>query len=204
MAVFLHGDVSSGRSADYMLSSAQRFVNDVPGAHAVVLLRPGYFDRDGRVSAGSDCGRRDCYTETVVAVVSAAIATLKLRFGIRTIYALGHSGGSAILGNLIGRQPRLFNGVVLTSCPCDIRAWKPGWKDSLSPLDVADQIPKDLAVIAVTGRGDENTAPAIARRYVDVLKAAGRDATLILIEGTHDYRSVRSAGLEALRVMASR
>lgn len=202
MAVFLHGDVSNGRNGDYMLSSAQRFVKDVPGADAVVLLRPGYFDRDNRRSEGSDCGRRDCYTSEVVATVADAIAQLKERFRATTVLGFGHSGGSAILANVMGRRPGLLHGSVLTSCPCDIRSWKPNWRHSLSPLDAVAGVAKTAKVVAVTGRDDDNTAPPIAERYVDALKAAGKDARLVVVGGTHDYRTVRGAGLDALKTMA--
>jgi predicted esterase len=204
MAVFLHGDVSRGGSSDYMLSSAQRFVKDVPGAQAVVLIRPGYYDRDKRMSEGSDCGRRDCYTAGVVATVADAVAQLKERFGAKTVLGFGHSGGSAILASLLGRRPRLMAGAVLTSCPCDIRSWKPGWTSSISPLDTVREVANTAKIIAVTGSDDDNTAPAIAQRYVDALKSAGKDAAFIRTDGTHDYRSVRSAGLEALQRLALR
>ncbi|MFA6968720.1 alpha/beta hydrolase family protein [Bosea sp. (in: a-proteobacteria)] len=204
LAVFLHGDVSAGGSADYMLSSAQRFVADVPGAHAVVMLRPGYFDRNNVASEGSDCGRRNCYTEGVIRSVSAAIAEVKMRYGAKTVLGFGHSGGSAILANVLASSPGLMTGAILTSCPCDIRSWKRSWSNSLSPLDVVGRIPSSTKVVAVTGRDDSNTVPAIAERYVAALKAAGKDGTMILVDGTHDYRSVRSSALEQLKAMAAR
>ena len=204
MAIFLHGDVSRGGNGDYMLSSAQRFVKDVPGAHAVVLIRPGYSDRDNRTSEGSDCGRRDCYTETVVTTVADAMAQLKERFGAKIALGFGHSGGSAILANVMGRRPGLLAGAVLTSCPCDIRSWKPAWTDSLSPLETGRDISNSTTVIAITGGDDDNTSPAMAQRYVDSLKALGKDAAFIPVDGTHDYRTVRSAGLDALKQLARR
>lgn len=204
MAIFLHGDVSNGRNGDYMLSSAQRFVKDVPGANAVVLIRPGYFDRDNRTSEGSDCRRRDCYTEEVVATVADAVAQLKERFRAKTVLGFGHSGGSAILANVMGRRPGLLDGSVLTSCPCDIRSWKPDWTRSLSPLDLVAGVAKTARVVAITGRDDDNTAPPIAQRYVDALKAAGNDPKFIIVDGTHDYRTVRGAGLDALKELATR
>lgn len=204
LAVFLHGDVSAGGSADYMLSSAQRFVADVPGAHAIVMLRPGYFDRNNVASEGSDCGRRDCYTEEVIRRVSAAIAEVEMRYGAKIVLGLGHSGGSAILANVIASSPGLLTGAVLTSCPCDIRSWKRSWSNSLSPLDVVGRIPPSTKVVAVTGRDDPNTVPAIAERYVAALKAAGKDGTMILVDGTHDYRAVRSPALDQLKAMAGR
>ena len=147
MAIFLHGDVSNGRNGDYMLSSAQRFVKDLAGANAVVLIRPGYFDRDNRTSEGSDCRRRDCYTEEVVVTVADAMAQLKERFRAKTVLGFGHSGGSAILANAMGRRPELLDGSILTSCPCDIRSWKPGWTRSLSPLNLARGVADRKSVV---------------------------------------------------------
>ncbi len=202
MAVFLHGDVSNGRSGDYMLSSAQRFVKDVPGADAVVLIRPGYFDRDNRRSEGTDCGRRDCYTSEGVATVAEAVVQLKERFHAKLVLGFGHSGGSAILANVMGRRPGLLGGSVLTSCPCDVRNWKPNWTHSLSPLDVVTGVAKTARVVAITGKDDDNTVPAMTQRYVDALKAAGNDPKFIIVDGTHDYRTVRDAGLKALKELA--
>lgn len=204
LAVFLHGDVSAGGSADYMLSSAQRFVADVPGAHAVVMLRPGYFDRTNLASEGSDCGRRDCYTDEVIGSVSKAIARVKLSYGAKIVLGLGHSGGAAILANVLASSPGLLTGAILASCPCDLRSWKRNWTNSRSPIDVVGTISRSTKVVAVTGRDDPNTVPAIAERYVAALKAAGRDGTLILVDGTHDYRSVRSPALDQLKAMAAR
>ncbi|MDR6873144.1 putative esterase [Bosea sp. BE125] len=203
MAVFLHGDVSSGGSADYMLSSAQRFVADVPGASAAVLIRPGYFDRHSRVSEGSDCGRRDCYTEEVVGTVTEAIAQVKQRFGARTVIGLGHSGGAAILANVIARRPGLIGGAVLVSCPCDIRRWRPQWQRSLSPIDLVGSVRPATRLVAITGRDDETAGPQFAERYVEALRAAGKNAVFIPTQGTHDYRSVRDAALLALRDLAT-
>ena len=204
MAVFLHGDVSRGGSSDYLLSSAQRFVEDVPGAQAVVIIRPGYFDRNNRRSEGSDCGRRDCYTETAVDAVADAIIYLKDRLAARRVLGLGHSGGSAILANILGRHPGLLEGAVLTSCPCDIKSWRPNWANSISPLVLVRDIPISARIIAVTGTEDDNTAPAVAERYVQALKVSGKNATFLAVAGTHDYRSIRSAGLEALKQLARR
>ncbi|CAN7493466.1 hypothetical protein [Bosea sp. LjRoot237] len=198
IAIFLHGDVSNGRNGDYMLSSAQSFVKNLPGARAIVLIRPGYFDRDSRTSEGSDCGRRDCYTEEVVATVADAIAQLKERFRAKTVLGFGHSGGSAILANVMGRRPELLAGSVLTSCPCDIRYWRPGWRRSLSPIELVAGMAETARVIAITGRDDDNTAPVIAQRYVDALKTAGKDAKFFVVDGTHDFRTIRSTGLTAL------
>lgn len=203
MAIFLHGDVSNGRNGDYMLSSAQRFVKDVPGASAVVLIRPGYFDRDNRTSEGTDCGRRDRYTKEVVATVADAPAQLKERFRAKTVLGFGRSGGSAILANAMGWRPKLLDGsVLMTSCPCDIRSWKPNWTHSLSPLDLVTGVAKTTKVIAITGRDNDDTAPPIAHRYVNALKAVGTNAKFIIADGTHDYRTVRNAGLAALKELA--
>ncbi len=203
MAVFLHGDVSSGRSADYMLSSAQRFVADVPGSSAVVLIRPGYFDRQSRTSEGSDCGRRDCYTRDVVETVADAIAQVKQRFEAKTVIGLGHSGGAAILANAIALRPGLIDGAVLASCPCDIRRWRPQWQSSLSPIDLVGGVRLATRLIAITGRDDEAAGPQLAEAYVEALRSAGKNAVFLPTAGTHDYRSVRDAALLALRNLAT-
>jgi pimeloyl-ACP methyl ester carboxylesterase len=122
LLVFLHGDTSSGGPADYLFEFARRFSQ--AGVVAVALLRPGYSDRAGRTSQGTHYGRIDSYTPENIAAVGAAIDALKKHFQPRRTIVVGHSGGAAIAGVLIGKTPGLVQGAILVSCPCDIARWR--------------------------------------------------------------------------------
>ena len=177
LAVWIHGDVSSGGPADYMngyaSAQAERY-----GITAVVLIRPGYADRDGNGSAGSNNGRRDSYTEENVDAVSAALLRLKKHHGAGKLLVIGHSGGAAIAAAALARHPGTIDVAYLFACPCNIAAWKPDWYQSVSPIAVVDRIPPSSRVYAYTGSRDGNTGPGLARAYVAALTARGVTAEL--------------------------
>ena len=60
LAVFIHGDVSAGGPADYMVAHARQFAASRKNVVAIALLRPGYYDRGGRQSASWLLPRCSC------------------------------------------------------------------------------------------------------------------------------------------------
>src|SRR5262249_60065324 len=124
-------------------------------------------DAAGRVSEGSTLGRQDNYTAAHVSAVAGAIDALKQHYRPRRTIYVGHSGGAAIGGVLIGRRPGLLDAAVLVSCPCDLARWRHAhgrtpWTRSLSPDFFIPRVPSTTSVIAVTGTDDENTFPPLA------------------------------------------
>jgi predicted esterase len=205
LAVFVHGDVSRGGAADYMYSHARSFAASHKGVVAVAILRPGYYDKAGRVSDGSDNGRRDAYTRSNNSTLAGAIEELKTKYGASRVIALGHSGGAAMLGVIAGRNEGLINGLVLVSCPCDIATWRAArgrgqWGSSQSPLDY---LPNNGRIVAVTGANDDNTAPSLAEDYISKLKAKGVSATVQIVSGGHDFNgALASSSVRALSGLA--
>lgn len=190
LLIYLHGDGSSGGPSHYIYGRAQEGVAD--GVVSVALLRPGYFDRDGNRSTGDDRGRRDGYTSHNVDAVAAAVKTLKAHHRASRVILVGHSGGAAISGVILGRHPGLVDGAVLGACPCEISRWRQmrggtPWNESFSPSSFAPGVPASAHVIAVTGDGDTNTFPALARDYVAMLTRRGVTARFVLVPGAgHD------------------
>jgi len=162
-----------------------------PQAKVISLLRPGYSD-GSLTSPGNNHGRRDQYTADNNRLVAETIANLKeANPGAKTI-VLGHSGGAAQLGAVIGQRPGLVDGAILLSCPCNLREWRYGsrMKRSQSPSDFAASVSPATQVIAVTGANDDNTTPALARDYVASLESTGVNAKFVEVPNAgHHYLS---------------
>ena len=173
LVIFIHGDQSDNSPVSGMINNAQG--TPVPNETVkVAILRPGYFDRAGGKSTGNDCGRRDCYTVTNLDEMTAAVQSLKNHYKPSKTILIGHSGGAAISGVMIGRTPGIAEGAILLACPCNISQWRfmqnrSGSYNSLSPSDFIKNIPKTTKVFAITGASDSNTQDVLAKDYVKSL-----------------------------------
>ncbi|MGI9410841.1 MAG: alpha/beta hydrolase family protein [Hyphomicrobiaceae bacterium] len=208
LVIFIHGDGYRGGPSDYMYRIA-RYVG-AKGVIAIGLIRPGYYDSSGNRSTGNSYRKGDNYRLDVIETVAAAVKALKLHFDAELVVLVGHSGGSAISGVIIGRYPGLVDAAVLGACPCNVSRWRimrrgrNNWRRSLSPHDFVDRIDAKMSVVAITGGKDKNTKPVLARDYVTALKANRIDATFIEVPGvghngivrTRDYISAISNLLE--------
>ncbi|MGH6662441.1 MAG: alpha/beta hydrolase family protein, partial [Rhodospirillales bacterium] len=197
LLVVLHGDMSSGGPPKYHLEIAKTLV--ASGIVAVGIIRPGYADADGRQSDG-EIVRSDRYSAENVDAIADAVVKLKARYKAREAVMIGHSGGSAITGVLIGRHPGVVDRALLISCPCDLARYRdmrriPQIGKSLSPLKFVDGVPASTKVIAMTGEVDDNTHPELARDYVARLKERGVKAKFVVMPGIgHNYnRSMRDS-----------
>ncbi|MGO4283693.1 hypothetical protein [Bosea sp. TAB14] len=206
LAIFVHGDVSAGGPADYMYGHARRFAAGRKNVVAVALLRPGYYDRAGRRSDGSDNGRRDTFQSGNNSAVAGAIQELKRIYNARSVVALGHSGGAGTIGVVAGSHPGLINGLVLVSCPCDVPAWyasrgrRPG--AAQSPVDYVSGIPAGTPIVTVTGQADDNTRPELAADYVAKVQARGLPARAQIVGGGHNFGGALAAtSVSALAAM---
>jgi pimeloyl-ACP methyl ester carboxylesterase len=201
LVVVVHGDISDGGAATYHVEFAKTLAR--PGVVAVALIRPGYVDDAGRVSEGFTLGRQDNYTPANVAAVAGAIDALRKHYRARRVVYIGHSGGAAIGGVLIGRRPGLIDAAVLVSCPCDIARWlrehrRPPWPRSLSPDFFVARVPKTTEVVAITGTLDDNTFPALAEDYVERLARRGIPARFVDVAGAgHGFSGVAAATRQA-------
>jgi pimeloyl-ACP methyl ester carboxylesterase len=202
LVVVVHGDISDGGLATYHVAFARALAQ--PGVVAVALTRPGYASEPGRVSGGSTLGRQDNYTPGNVAAVGAAVAELRRHYRARRVVYVGHSGGAAVGGVLIGKQPGLIDIAVLVSCPCDIarwrrERWRDQWRYSESPSRYLARVPLTTSVVAITGSRDHNTAQRLAEDYVRGLARRGVDARFIAVEGAaHGFSGLAAATAEAV------
>ncbi len=188
LVVLLHGDVSGGGAADYHIERAQDLATALPTAHVVAMVRPGYPAGDGRRSEGEINGRRDHYTARNNRAIGAAVAALRERVGAARVVLVGHSGGAAMAGAIIGREPDLVDLAVLVACPCDVSRWRrdrgrSAWRNSESPSSYVDALAEDIEVIAITGSRDGNTRSRLARDYVEAVAARGIAARFVEVDG---------------------
>ncbi len=143
----------------------------------VFILRPGYFDAQGNESTGYNDGRRDSYTSGNVDEITAAIQSLQKFYGLKNTVLVGHSGGAAFEGVMIGRTSGISNDALILSCPCDISSWRSDHQaqlwGSLSPINFHKTIPITTKVIAINGDSDNNTREHLAKEYVAALTKRG-------------------------------
>lgn len=176
LVVFIHGDQSDQGPVSGMINLARDLA--VPaGTVKVAVLRPGYFDRESNKSTGENFGRVDSYTPANIDEIAVGIVSLKAYYKpVRTVI-VGHSGGAAFAGVMIGRHPGIAEAALLLSCPCDIGAWRGNggrpWMRSLSPDAFAKNVPSGTRVLALTGANDSNTFGSLAEDYVKSLRKRG-------------------------------
>ena len=204
LIVLLHGDTSSGGPADYLFEFADRLSQ--PGVASVALLRPGYSDKSGRTSQGTNYGRADSYTPANIAAVGNAIEAFKKHFQAQRTIVVGHSGGAAIAGVLIGNTLALAQAAILVSCPCDIPRWRKerngsAWTRSESPSSYVGKVPTSTTVVAITGTKDDNTSPSLAADYVAQLAKRGVPAQFETVNGAgHTFnRDMQAAATSAIK-----
>ena len=176
----------------------------------MAIVRPGYFTRRGRTSEGTNNNRSDNYTPANIAAIGDAVETLKRYYKPDRVVYVGHSGGSAIGGVLIGQRPGLIQAAVLASCPCDIERWRREngrrlWTQSESPSTYVDRVPTSTTVLAINGTEDDNTFPALAEDYVARLVRAGVRARFVAVEGMgHGFSGVAAATKAAAEELINR
>ena len=189
LVIFLHGDRCS---ADYMGNIAKN-IAETTNAVSILMARPGC-SVGGKKSSGYH-GDKDHYTYTNINMIEKAILSLKNHYSSSNVYLVGHSGGAATAGVIIGRNPSLVNGVVLVAFPADIDSWRihrrgrNNWTSSLSPQDFISSIKKDTKVHIVSGSDDSNTTPELAERYVSEAYKEGINIEHTVIDD-EDHKSI--------------
>ena len=195
LIVFLHGDNTRGGATDYMYSVAARYAE--PGVIAVAILRPGHYDSDGNASTeGEQWGSWDNYTPHNIESVALVVGGLKERHKAKKVILIGHSGGAAYVGVMLGKYPNLANSAILVACPCNIDDWRwekgrLRWTWSLSPHSFVGGIARDTRVIAVSGELDSVVSPGIQKEYIKTLTERGTRAEYREIPGVgHGFYSI--------------
>lgn len=192
LVVVLHGDLSRGGPADYIFPLAERAAE--LGQIGVAMMRVGY-SGDGRRSTGTPSrqeNRSNLYTADEFDAVAEATAALKAHYGVSEVVMIGHSGGAATAGVILGRHPGLLQRTLLIACPCDIANWRRlrgrnPWPRAESPDDYIDEIQPGTVVRLLVGSRDRNTFPVLSEDYVEDVTARGLDAALYTVaDGEHN------------------
>ena len=200
LAVFIHGDGSSGGASDYLSRSAEKVAQN--GVIGVVLIRPGYYDSEKNTSTGTSYRNEgDGYLPQIVDSVAAAVQELKTHHGAARTVLIGHSGGAAISAVMLGRYPGIAEAAVLAACPCHIDEWRGRggrrpWHRSQSPHSFVSGIASGTKVIAITGGADDNTFPSLAKNYIGALTKRGLEGDFIEVSGIDHNRVTRTAEFE--------
>ena len=152
----------------------------------------------------------DNYTPAVVDAVASATRQLREKYHARAVVLVGHSGGGAIVANVLGRHPDLVDGALLVGCGCDPEAWRsrmrvqqpgPRWDQpnpSLLPLSTAGQVRSVTLVRLIVGAEDDVAPPEDSRKYAQALQRRGIDARLTIEPGLGHNMLVTPAAFREL------
>ena len=202
LVVFMHGDYSQKDSERAKLRREwyMEFSESI-NAHSsnfFHLARPGYRTENGNRSDGGDkkgTDRGDNYIwKRDIQPVGFAIQQLKDTYNPEQLIVIGHSGGAATTGILIGRFPDLIDEAILLACPCVVKEWrrhrvtqrgripnsKNTWPRSDSPHKHVNAISADTNVHIVIGEKDNNTLPKFSKKYLTLLNKKNKDVSAYL------------------------
>lgn len=214
LVVVLHGDLPN---PTYHYKFAEEAAAQIEKVVVAAVLRPGYTDAMGDRSEGN-MGQYTGgnFRPEVVDALANAIKQLQQKFHRARTVLVGHSGGAAHTGDLLGRWPRLVNAALMVSCPCDVPAWRkhmlevqktPIWMEpvkSLSPLDLAAQIPRTVRVRMLVGGDDPVAPPELSRRYAAALHKHGDDVKLTVLPGLKHNILLEPPVMNALKELVGR
>jgi len=214
LIVVVHGD-SPDRPPTYQYRFAQAAAAAIPGTVVAAVLRPGYDDGEERSDGMRGETTGDNYTPEVLDAVAAAISELQGRYRPRRVILVGHSGGSAIVGNLIGHHPGIANAILLVSCVCDLEAWRKHmqatkggkiWERpvrSLSPLALVRQIPVSTQVSLLVGGDDQTTPPSLSDAYAAALRDRGIPVDMTVVPGLGHNILLEPVAMDRLKQIVS-
>lgn len=194
LVIVLHGDAPFNKPG-YHYRMAQRIAQTNKNTIAVGILRPGYTDPENYTSAGErGITTGDNYTPEVIAALEMAIADLQKRYQPQKTLLVGHSGGAALVGDLIGTYPNLADAAVLAACPCEVSRWRAhmqgvqplnwAWSfpvRSVSPHQLASKVSRKIPVLLIAGENDEVVPLSIIQEYVRLLTKNGVNARLVVL-----------------------
>lgn len=188
LVIFLHGSVSAGGPADYMYKYAKQVSENHGDVVSIALLAPGYYDRYGKQSDGSDSGRR--LSDDTDALIEA-IEVLSAKYGTRQVYGVGHSKGAMNLAGILGKKPNLISGAILVAGIYDLQAistTRGRFQNGIQGIDLLPNVSKKTKIILI--HGDEDTVVPLSQsvNYTQKAIEIGLEPELIIIpNGAHDF-----------------
>lgn len=181
LVIVVHGDSPDGPPR-YQYRFAKLAAAAIPDAVVAAVLRPGYSDGEDTSDGMRGFTTADNYTPEVVNAVATVLSELKDRYHPRRVILVGHSGGAAIAGDLLGQKGVAVDGALLVSCPCDLVAARkhlrelkgnPIWDApvrSLSPLTLVDRVPASTKIWMLFGSDDQIAPSVLSLTYTDALR----------------------------------
>ena len=181
LVVVVHGDSPDGPPT-YQYRFAERAAAAISDTVVAAVLRPGYSDGEDSSDGMRGFTTGDNYTPEVVGAVATVLSELRDRYHPRRVILVGHSGGAAIVGDLLGQQGAAVDGALLVSCPCDLTAWRKHMQSlkggaiwerpvrSLSPLALVDNVPTSTKIWLLVGSDDQIAPSALTFAYAEALR----------------------------------
>jgi pimeloyl-ACP methyl ester carboxylesterase len=181
LVIVVHGDSPDGPPT-YQYRFAERAAAAISDAVVAAVLRPGYSDGEDSSDGMRGFTTGDNYTPEVVNAVAAVLSELRDRYHPRRVILVGHSGGAAIVGDLLGQQGAAVDGALLVSCPCDLTEWRKHMQSvkggaiwerpvrSLSPLALVDNVPASAKIWLLVGSDDQIAPSALTLAYAEALR----------------------------------
>jgi pimeloyl-ACP methyl ester carboxylesterase len=216
LVVVVHGDSSDGSPPTYQYRFAERAAATISDAVVAAVLRPGYGDGEDTSEGLRGFSTGDNYTPEVVNAVATVLSELKDRYHPRRVILVGHSGGAAIVGNLLGLQgAAAADGALLVSCPCDVAAWRKHMQSikggaiwerpvrSLSPLALVDNVSASAKLWLLVGSDDQITPSALTLVYAEALRNRNVAVNVTIASGLGHNILLEPIAMERLEEVAS-
>jgi pimeloyl-ACP methyl ester carboxylesterase len=148
------------------------------------------------------------------------LSELKDKYHPRRAILVGHSGGAAIVGDLLGQQllgqqGTVADGALLVSCPCDLAEWRKHmqsvqggaiWEGpvrSLSPLALVDRVPASAKIWLLVGSDDPVAPPALTLAYAEALRHRDIAVNVTVAPGLRHNILLEPIAMDRLKEIAS-
>jgi pimeloyl-ACP methyl ester carboxylesterase len=210
LVIVVHGDSPDGPPT-YQYRFAERAAAAISDAVVAAVLRPGYSDGEDSSDGMRGFTTGDNYTPEVVNAVAAVLSELRDRYHPRRVILVGHSGGAAIVGDLLGQQGAAVDGALLVSCPCDLTEWRKHMQSvkggaiwerpvrSLSPLALVDNVPTSAKIWLLVGSDDQIAPSALTLAYAEALRNRNVAVSVTIAPGLGHNILLEPVAMERLK-----
>jgi len=214
LVVVVHGDSPDGPPT-YQYRFAEQAAAAISDAVVAAVLRPGYSDGEDSSDGMRGYTTGDNYTPEVVNAVASVLSELNDRYHPRRVILIGHSGGAAIVGDLLGQPGRAVDGALLISCPCDLEEWRKHmqlvkggaiWERpvrSLSPLALVESVPASAKIWLLVGSDDQIAPSALTLAHADALRNRHVAVNVTIAPGLGHNILLEPIAMERLNEVAS-
>ena len=147
--------------------------------------------------------------------MATVLSELKDKYHPRRVILVGHSGGAAIVGNLLGQPGAAVDGALLVSCPCDVTAWRKYMQSvkggaiwerpvrSLSPLALVDAVSASAKIWLLVGSDDQIAPSSLTLAYAEALRNRNVAVNVTIAPGLSHNILLEPIAMERLKEVAS-